>query len=188
MNDAFSSLGIVLIISIALVYMILVILYESFITPIVRMASLPCAAIGALLILLLTKNTINMMTIIGIIMLDGLASKNGTLLIDYTNTLLKKGIPLKEALIEAGSTRLRPIIMTTVTMIVGMLPAAIAFGDGSELKKGMATVVIGGMITSTLLTPIIVPVVYTLINDFKEFLTKRLKKNAYVAEVSNYEA
>ena len=99
MGDAFGALGKALLASIVLVYMILVVLYESFITPAVRMLALPCAIIGALGILALTGNTLNMMSVIGLIMLDGLASKNGTLLIDYTNTLMKDGMELKEALI-----------------------------------------------------------------------------------------
>jgi HAE1 family hydrophobic/amphiphilic exporter-1 len=182
MSQAFGPLIQVLIASFVLVYMILVILYESFLTPFIRMISLPCAIIGAFGMLALTGKTLNMMSMIGLIMLDGLASKNGTLLIDYTNTLMSKGMNLREALIEAGTTRLRPIIMTTMTMIVGMLPSALALGDGSEMKSGMSLVVIGGMITSTILSPIVLPVVYTLMDDLKHFISKKYRQITHVEE------
>lgn len=187
MADTFSTLAKAIIASVVLVYMILVVLYESFLTPLVRMLALPCAVIGALLTLALTHNSLNMMSLIGFIMLDGLASKNGTLLIDYTNTLMKQGMNLKEALIEAGTTRLRPIIMTSLTMIVGMLPSALALGEGSETRAGMAWVIIGGMIASTILSPIILPVVYTLMDDFKDKIFKNRNNKSYVTEASQYE-
>ncbi|WP_411682673.1 efflux RND transporter permease subunit [Clostridium thailandense] len=182
MGDAFGSLAKAIIASIVLVYMILVVLYESFLTPLVRMLALPCAVIGALGILALTHNSLNMMSLIGFIMLDGLASKNGTLLIDYTNTLMKQGMNLREALIAAGTTRLRPIIMTSLTMIVGMLPSALALGEGSETRSGMAWVIIGGMIASTILSPIILPVVYTLMDDLKHKIFKNRNNKSYVTE------
>lgn len=184
MGDAFSNLIKAIIASIVLVYMILVVLYESFLTPLVRMLALPCAVIGALAILALTHNSLNMMSMIGFIMLDGLAAKNGTLLIDYTNTLMKQGMGLREALIDAGTTRLRPIIMTSLTMVVGMLPSALALGEGSETRAGMAWVIIGGMITSTILSPIILPVVYTLMDDFKHKIFKNHNKKSYVTEAN----
>lgn len=181
-TDSFKALGYALLASFVLVYMVLVVLYNSFLTPLIRMLSLPCAAIGAILILAITGKTLNMTSYIGLIMLDGLASKNGTLLIDYTNTLLKRGMSLREALIESGTTRLRPIIMTSATMIVGMVPAALSLGEGSEMKVSMALVIIGGMIASTVFTPILLPVVYTIFDDLKH---KRLRKkqNTIITEV-----
>ncbi|MDF2523175.1 MAG: transporter [Clostridiales bacterium] len=175
MMEAFDSLIKALIASIVLVYMILVVLYESYLTPVIRMLALPCALIGALGALAITGSTLNVISMIGLIMLDGLASKNGTLLIDYTNTLMKKGIPMKEALLEAGTTRLRPIIMTSVTMIVGMIPAAIALGEGSEIKSSMAIAIIGGMVTSTLLSPLLIPAVYTIIDDIRKSISNKKK-------------
>ena len=172
MADSFTSLGLALGASLALIYMILVVLYESFLTPAIRLIALPCAIIGALPLLVLTGQTLNMMSFIGLIMLEGLSAKNGTLLIDYTNTLMNRGMSLKEALIESGTTRLRPIIMTSATMIVSMLPVALSMGEGSEMKKSMAIVIIGGMVMSTLLSPIVLPVVYTIMDD----LTKRIFK------------
>lgn len=176
MNTSFDALIKALIASVILVYMILVVLYQSYLTPVIRMLSLPCGIIGALLMLTIFGKTLNLVSLIGIIMLDGIASKNGTLLIDYTNTLMKRGISLKEALIEAGTTRIRPILMTSITMIFGMLPTALSLGDGSELKSGMALILIGGLITSTLLSPLLIPVVYTLIDDLRKKLAR--KKNA----------
>ena len=166
-TSAFGSLGWALVASVLLVYMILVVLYESFLTPVIRMLSIPCGVIGAFSAMALTGKAINIISFIGLIMLDGLISKNGTLLIDYTNTLVKRGTPLREALVEAGITRLRPILMTSVTMIVGMLPLALSIGASSEIRSGMAVVLIGGLVTSTILTPILLPVAYTMIDDMR---------------------
>ncbi len=165
MSDSFGSLSWALIASLVLVYLILLVLYDSFLTPAIRMLSLPAGIIGGLAALALTGKAINILCFIGIILLDGLASKNGTLLIDYTNTLMKRGLKLREALIESGATRLRPIVMTSVTMIVGMLPLAISTGSSSEIKSGMAILLIGGLVTSTIISPILLPVAYTLIDE-----------------------
>ncbi|HYF84530.1 MAG TPA: efflux RND transporter permease subunit [Clostridia bacterium] len=180
MTDSFSSFIKALVASILLIYMILVVLYESYLTPLIRMLSLPCGIIGALLALAITGKTLNLISLIGIIMLDGLASKNGTLLIDYANTLMKRGLPLREALLESGITRLRPIIMTSITMIMGMMPLALALGEGSEIKSGMAVALIGGLITSTLLSPVLLPVVYTLMDDWKNHIHRKRSKNTNI--------
>ena len=165
MSDSFASLGWALAASVFLLYLILLVLYESYLTPLIRMLSLPAGIIGGLAALALTGKAINIIVFIGIIMLDGLASKNGTLLIDYTNTLRKRGLPLREALLESGTTRLRPIMMTSITMIVGMLPLALSTGSSSEIKSSMAILLIGGIMASTILSPVLIPVVYTLIED-----------------------
>ena len=165
MATSFRSLAWALLASILLVYMILVVLYESFLTPMIRMLSIPCGVIGAFAALAITGKAINIFAFIGLIMLDGLISKNGTLLIDYTNTLVKRGMPLRTALLEAGVTRLRPILMTSATMIVGMMPLALSLGASSEIRSGMAVVLIGGLVTSTIFTPLLLPVVYTLIDE-----------------------
>lgn len=182
MDETFTSLIQVLILSVLLVYMILGILYESFLTPFVRILALPVGFIGALFILAITNNTLNMMSMIGLIMLDGLAAKNGTLMIDYTNTLMAKGLSLRDALMEAGKIRIRPILMTSMSMIVGMLPTALALGDGSEFKSSMALVIIGGLISSTILSPIVIPVAYTLIDDFQNFIRKIFVGGKYEAK------
>ncbi len=176
MSSSFGSLGWALAASLLLVFMILVVLYESFLTPLIRMLSIPCGVIGAFAALALTGKAINIISFIGLIMLDGLISKNGTLLIDYTHTLMKRGTPLREALVEAGVTRLRPILMTSVTMIVGMLPLALSIGASSEIRSGMAVVLIGGLITSTILTPILLPVVYTIMDDARSARARRKER------------
>ncbi|MEW6066224.1 MAG: efflux RND transporter permease subunit [Bacillota bacterium] len=167
MNESFTELRSALLLSVILVYMVLVMLYESFTTPLIRMLSLPLGIVGALVALVWSGNNLNIFTFIGIIMLDGLVAKNGTLLIDYTHTLMAQGRSLKEALIEAGSTRLKPIIMTTLTMVIGMLPTALSLTDGAENRTGMAWVLIGGLISSTVFTLFVIPVVYTIIDDWK---------------------
>jgi HAE1 family hydrophobic/amphiphilic exporter-1 len=172
MADSFASMIRALIASILLVYLILVILYGSFLTPLIRMLSIPCGIIGSLAALALTGKSLSLICLIGFIMLDGIVSKNGTLLIDYTNTLMKRGLSLRDAIRDAGATRIRPILMTSVTMITGMLPLALSLGDGSELKSGMAVVLIGGLVASTFISPILLPVVYTLIDDLRKSFSR----------------
>ncbi|MDA8233475.1 MAG: efflux RND transporter permease subunit [Clostridia bacterium] len=174
-RDTFADMLFVMILALTLVYIIMVILYESYLTPFIRMLSLPCSLIGALAALAITGYNLDMMSFIALIMLEGLAAKNGTLLIDYTNTLMARGMSLRDALMEAGVTRLRPIFMTSFTMIFGMLPTALALSDGAELRKGIGLVIIGGMVTSTILTPIIIPVAYTMIDDFKQWFGRLVK-------------
>jgi HAE1 family hydrophobic/amphiphilic exporter-1 len=179
MQETFADLISALVLSIVLVYMVLVMLYESFLTPFIRMMALPLGVVGAFLALAITGNTLNLFSMIGIIMMDGLVAKNGTLLIDYTHTLMERGLTLREALVEAGRTRLRPIIMTTFTMIFGMLPTALALGEGAESRSGMAWVLIGGLLSSTLFTLIVIPVIYTIIDDYKRkagSLLRRFRK------------
>lgn len=147
------------------IYLILASLFGSFFQPLAIMLALPLSFIGVALALLVTKGNINVMTMIGVIMLMGLVTKNGILLIDFTNQERERGMPRFEALLSAARIRLRPIIMTTVAMIFGMIPLALALGEGSEQRAPMARAVIGGLITSTLLTLFVVPVVYTLLDD-----------------------
>jgi HAE1 family hydrophobic/amphiphilic exporter-1 len=130
------------------------------------MLSLPLSLIGVVGMMILTGDTLNIMSMIGLILLMGLVTKNAILLIDFTNRLRRAGSPRDTALVRAGSTRLRPIVMTTCAMIFGMLPLAFEIGAGSEIRAPMARAVIGGLITSTLLTLVAVPVVYSLLDDF----------------------
>ncbi|MBO7392848.1 MAG: efflux RND transporter permease subunit [Abditibacteriota bacterium] len=166
MNESFGFLISALALAIALVYMLMGALFESFLTPFIILFSLPMAMIGALLALLTTGNTLSIMSMIGIIMLMGLVTKNAILLVDYTNTLRDRGMERRDAILEAGPTRLRPILMTTLAMVFGMLPTALALSEGSELRAPMSIAVIGGLIVSTLLTLVVIPVVYTLVDDF----------------------
>lgn len=183
MRDMFSDMTIALGLAILFVYMIMVSLFESYIHPFTIMFSLPVALVGALGSLALTGNTLSMFSMIGIIMLMGLVTKNAILLVDYTNTLRERGIVLREALLTAGRTRLRPIIMTTATMIFGMMPLALALGAGSEMRQSMAIVVIGGLISSTLLTLVLVPVVYTYMEALRELTPALFKKVAWAAKM-----
>jgi HAE1 family hydrophobic/amphiphilic exporter-1 len=178
-GDAFGSLGLALITAIVLVYLIMVALYENAVYPFVVLFSIPVAFIGAFLILALTMETLNIFTIIGMIMLLGLVSKNAILIVDFTNNLKMEGYPVKEALIEAGKERLRPILMTTLAMIFGMLPIAIASGAASEIKNGMAWVIIGGLTSSMILTLFVVPSMYLIIDNL---LQRLLKKNDKIPE------
>ena len=151
--------------AVVFIYLILASLFGSFFQPLAIMLALPLSFIGVALALLITRGNINVMTMIGIIMLMGLVTKNGILLIDFANQQREKGHDRREALLIAGRIRLRPIIMTTTAMIFGMMPLALALGAGAEQRAPMARAVIGGLITSTLLTLLVVPVMYTLMED-----------------------
>lgn len=166
--DAFGSMGMALIASIIFVYLIMVALYNSYIYPFVVLFSIPVAMVGALLALALTMQSLNIFSILGIIMLVGLVAKNAILLVDYTNQLKEKGMAAKEALLQSGRTRLRPILMTTIAMVIGMLPLALASGAGAEWKNGMALALIGGLTSSMLLTLVVVPVIYIIVDKIKD--------------------
>ena len=157
--------------------MLLAVLYESTITPFIRMFSLPLGLIGSILMLFLTHNTLNLFSMIGILVMDGIVAKNGTLLIDYTLTLMDRGHSALEAIIEAGRVRLKPIFMTTITMMVGMTPMALAMTPGSESRVSMAWVIIGGLLTSTVFTLIVIPIIFLFFANHK-----RKKERSRVGE------
>lgn len=173
MQDSFMEIAKSLALAVVLIYMVLAAQFESFIHPFTIMLSLPFSLTGAILGLLIAGQTINIMSLIGIIMLMGLVTKNAILLVDYTNQLREQGMNLADALIEAGSVRLRPILMTTAAMIFGMLPIALGIGAGAELRQSMGVVLVGGLITSTVLTLVVVPLVYLLIDGLKERFSSR---------------
>jgi len=156
------------------IYLILASLFGSFLQPLAIMLALPLSFIGVALALLLTGGNMNVMTMIGIIMLMGLVTKNGILLVDFTNQLRGEGKDRADSLLHAGRIRLRPIVMTTVAMIFGMIPLALALGAGAEARAPMARAVIGGLITSTLLTLFVVPVMYTFLDDLGSWVSARL--------------
>jgi HAE1 family hydrophobic/amphiphilic exporter-1 len=166
-NDSFGALGSVLVISFILIYLIMVALYDSFIYPFVVLFSIPVAVIGAFLALNLSNSHLSLFALLGMIMLMGLVVKNAILIVDFANQLKEKGMHYKDALIEAGKGRLRPILMTSIAMIVGMLPIALAQGTASEWKNGLAWVIIGGVTSSLILTVYLVPVVYDLVDSLK---------------------
>jgi HAE1 family hydrophobic/amphiphilic exporter-1 len=165
--DAFGSLGFALITAIFFVYLIMVALYESYLYPFVVLFSIPLAIIGAVLALALTKTNLNLFTIMGMIMLVGLVAKNAILVVDFTNHLKKSGYRTDHALLKATRIRLRPVLMTTLSMIIGLLPLALASGAASEWTNGIAWVLIGGLTSSMFLTLVIVPVVYSLTEKMK---------------------
>jgi HAE1 family hydrophobic/amphiphilic exporter-1 len=173
MIESFGYMGEALILAIIFVYLILAAQFESFIDPLAIMLSLPLSVVGMAGMLLLTRDTVNMMSLIGLILLMGLVTKNAILLVDFAKVLRGRGYDRREAVIAAGRTRLRPIMMTTLAMIFGMLPLALALGQGAEMRAPMARAVIGGLITSTILTLIVVPVVYTLLDDLAVRLRRR---------------
>jgi HAE1 family hydrophobic/amphiphilic exporter-1 len=165
-----------LLLAVVFIYLILASLFGSFLQPLAIMIALPLSFIGVALALLVTKGSISVMAMIGIIMLMGLVTKNGILLIDFTNQQREAGNDRTEALLAAGRIRLRPIIMTTVAMIFGMIPLALAIGEGAEQRAPMARAVIGGLLTSTFLTLFVVPVVYTLLDDLGAVVLGRSRK------------
>jgi len=172
-NESFGALGSVLFISFILIYLIMVALYDSYIYPFVALFGIPVAAIGAFLALNLSANDITLFALLGLIMLMGLVTKNSILIVDFTNQLKAQGKHFSEALIIAGKERMRPILMTTLAMAIGMLPIALAKGTASEWKNGLAWVIIGGLLSSLILTVYLVPVVYYAVDMVKEKINKR---------------
>jgi HAE1 family hydrophobic/amphiphilic exporter-1 len=147
--------------------------FNSFTHPFTIMLALPLAVVGALIAIFILGTTFDMMTMVGIILLMGLVNKNGILLVDYTLQQLDKGKSIREALLIAGPVRMRPILMTTAAMIMGMLPTALGLGEGGEFRQGMAVAVIGGLLTSTLLTLVVVPVVFSIVEGWRRRRKKR---------------
>ncbi|MSQ11075.1 MAG: efflux RND transporter permease subunit, partial [Dehalococcoidia bacterium] len=168
LNATLAALSAALALSVLLVYMTLVALYESFLYPLAIMFALPLSAVGAFSALMLTGNTINIFSMIGLIALMGLVEKNGILLVDYANTLRSRGQSRRDALANAGSTRLRPIVMTSATVVAAMAPLTLKLEAGAESRAPMAVVIIGGVVSSTVLTLFVVPVIYTLLDDLQE--------------------
>jgi hydrophobic/amphiphilic exporter-1 (mainly G- bacteria), HAE1 family len=180
-KDSTDTLLGVLGIAIILIYLIMVALYDSFVYPFVVLFSIPVAMIGALLALAMAKSSFSLFTGLGIIMMLGLVAKNGILIVDFTNQLKEKGLSTLDALMEAGKTRLRPILMTTLALVFGMIPIAMAKGAGAEWKNGLGWVLIGGLTSSMLLTLIIIPIVYLTVDNIKAWFGKLKAKKSKVA-------
>jgi hydrophobic/amphiphilic exporter-1 (mainly G- bacteria), HAE1 family len=188
MDETFTNMGIALLLSFMLVYMLMVILYGSFIEPLIVMFSVPMAIIGALIFLALMGRlqpeqgqSLNIISMLGIIMLFGLVAKNGILLVDYSNTLCKRGMRVKDAVLQAAGTRFRPIIMTTAAMIFGMLPLALGFAEGGEWRQAIGTVIIGGLLSSLILTLFLVPMIY---NTWMGWFERRADRKAVQRELA----
>jgi HAE1 family hydrophobic/amphiphilic exporter-1 len=161
-QKAFRELVISLVLALVLVYMVLACQYESLRDPLVVMFSVPLAAIGVLVTLFLTNTTLNVQSYIGCIMLGGIVVNNAILLVDQSGRLIGDGMPAHEALVEAGRRRLRPILMTTLTTILGLLPLSLGIGEGADAQAPLARAVVGGLIGSTLITLVLIPVVYAV--------------------------
>lgn len=185
--EGFGTLGIALLAAIILVYLVMVALYDSFVYPFVVLFSVPLSFIGALVALALTNNTLNIFTILGIIMLIGLVCKNAILLVDFTNHRKAEGETTRNALIQANHARLRPILMTTIAMVFGMIPIAIAKGGAAQMNNGLAWVIIGGLVSSLFLTLIIVPVVYSIFDGLISRFSKKEKTDFAAEMVADYE-
>jgi hydrophobic/amphiphilic exporter-1 (mainly G- bacteria), HAE1 family len=164
----FTALGV----AVLLMYLILVIQFGSFVTPLAILVSLPLSLIGVVLALLVTNDTLNIMSLIGVILLMGIVAKNSILLIDFAEWAIERGMDRREALIQAGAIRLRPIIMTTVALIAGMIPVALGAGEGGDFRAPLGRAVIGGTLTSTVLTLLVIPTVYEIMDDWRRGLRR----------------
>jgi len=165
--------------AVLLMYLILVIQFGSFLDPLAILVSLPLSLIGVVLALLLTRDTLNIMSLIGVILLMGIVAKNAILLIDFAKWAHERGTPLRESLIEAGRIRLRPIMMTTIALIAGMIPVALGRGEGADFRAPLGRAVIGGVITSTLLTLLVIPTVYEILDNLREWLGEKVWRRVF---------
>jgi hydrophobic/amphiphilic exporter-1 (mainly G- bacteria), HAE1 family len=172
-KDVFSGFGMAIAAAVVLIFAVLVLLFDDFMQPLTIMMSLPMSIGGAALGLMVARQSVGLYALIGIVMLMGLVTKNAILLVEYCLLEMQKGTPRDTAILQAAEARMRPILMTTVAMIAGMMPIAMGLGAGSEVRSPMAVAVVGGLITSTFLTLIVVPVVFTYVDDFKHKLGKR---------------
>ncbi|WP_000295403.1 efflux RND transporter permease subunit, partial [Leptospira interrogans] len=174
--ESFKEMGVSMAIAMGLgilfIYMVLASLYESFITPIAIMLVLPLALCGAFIALFITQKSLDIFSMIGLIMLIGVATKNSILLVDFTNQLLSQGKEMKEAIIEAGRERLRPILMTSFALIAGMLPIAIGLNEASRQRTSMGVAIIGGLISSTILTLVVVPAAFSYIEKLNQMVRR----------------
>ena len=155
----------------------LVVQFGSFLEPLSIMLSLPLSLIGVMLALMITRETLNIMSMIGVILLVGIVAKNAILLIDFAKWSEEKGVDRREALIQAGRVRLRPILMTTFALVAGMVPVALGLGEGGDFRAPLGITVIGGVITSTLLTLLVIPTVYEILADTRDWLASRFVRS-----------
>jgi HAE1 family hydrophobic/amphiphilic exporter-1 len=179
-NDVFTKIFAAMALAILMMYLILVVQFGSFLDPLAILLSLPLSLVGVVLMLLITGDTLNLMSLIGVILLMGIVAKNAILLIDFAKWNHEKGMPLREALIEAGRVRLRPILMTTVALIAGMIPVALGAGEGADFRAPLGRAVIGGTITSTLLTLLVIPTVYEILVETREKVRGMFRRKSRV--------
>jgi hydrophobic/amphiphilic exporter-1 (mainly G- bacteria), HAE1 family len=183
MDESFRNLIFALILGVIMAYMVLAAQFESFVHPFTVLLAMPLSFIGAFTALLITGNTLNIFSFIGLILLMGLVKKNAILLVDYANVLRGRGVPRREAIMQAGPVRLRPILMTTVAMVFGMLPVAFGVGEGSESRSPMGIAVIGGLLTSLFLTLVVVPAAYDLFDDWQQGIFRKPREKRSHSEV-----
>ena len=176
-QESMNSLLFALMLSVVLVYMVMASQFESLLHPFTILLTIPLAVVGAILFFFITGTTINMMGVIGIVMLGGIAVNNSIILVDRINQLSQAGMELTDAIVEAGQQRIRPIIMTTLTTILAMLPMTFSFGEGASLRSPMAIAVIGGLITSTLMSLMVIPCVYYVLENIKRRINRRTKNS-----------
>jgi HAE1 family hydrophobic/amphiphilic exporter-1 len=186
-NQVFIAMILALGVAVMLMYLILVIQFGSFLDPLAILVSLPLALIGVVAALLVTRDTLNIMSLIGVMMLMGIVAKNAILLIDFAKWSRERGTSRAEALIEAGRTRLRPIVMTTLALVAGMIPVALGYGEGADFRAPLGRAVSGGVIASTLLTLIVIPTVYEIFDEFREWLFSKFRRSTAVAATPEVE-
>jgi len=172
-QESMNNLGFALILSVILVYMVLASQFESLVHPFTILLTIPLALVGTVLTFFLLGKTINIMAIIGIIMLAGIAVNNSIILVDRINQLMQNGLDRKTAIIQAGQQRIRPILMTSLTTILALLPLTIGFGESASLRSPMALAVIGGLTTSTLLTLVVIPCVFDVLDRFRGVFVRK---------------
>jgi HAE1 family hydrophobic/amphiphilic exporter-1 len=172
MKDMFKSIIIAGVLSIIFIFMVLASLYESVITPFTIMTALPLAIIGGIIALLMSSQPIDMFTMIGMIMLLGIVAKNSILLVDYAQQQMRAGLDIDDSIRKAGIIRLRPILMTSFALIAGMLPTALGLSEVGHFRRGMGIVVIGGVVSSTILTLIVIPSIFEYMDKIRHFLRK----------------
>jgi multidrug efflux pump subunit AcrB len=175
MAEVFAGFAFAMGAGLLMVYGVMVLLFRGFLQPLTILFSLPLSIGGVILGLLLTGNAISMPVVIGILMLMGIVTKNAILLVDFAVEAIARGMPRDEAIVEAGRKRARPIVMTTIAMIAGMVPAALALGDGGEFRAPMAIAVIGGLAVSTLLSLLFVPAAFCVVDDVERGIARRLR-------------
>jgi HAE1 family hydrophobic/amphiphilic exporter-1 len=173
-QEVFGRIMTALLVAIMLMYFVLVVQFGSFLDPLSILVSLPLSLIGVMLALLVTGSTLNLMSLIGVILLMGIVAKNAILLIDFAKWSEEAGMERREALIQAGRVRLRPILMTTFALIAGMVPVALGAGEGADFRAPLGIAVIGGVITSTLLTLLVIPTVYEILADWRDWVASRV--------------
>ena len=186
-DEGFGTIFISLFAAILLVYMVMVVLYDSFSRPFVVLFSIPLSFIGALIALALANMSLNIFTLLGMIMLIGLVAKNAIMLVDFANHRKQEGEDTVTALIQANHARLRPILMTTIAMVAGMIPLAIASSAGAEINNALAIVIIGGLLSSLFLTLIIVPLVYLIFDNISKRFGKETKVDYEKLMIADYE-